>query len=203
MNGYLYLATDGVEDYKKFGITTNLDIRLVNYNSSQHIRPVFFEKTYVFDTYSSARNAETKLKNKLKNFIKQTYHLETFEWNEESKEIFLKTSQKFKEIEFKNNFAGKVKNEKFPFYKKVIDLIDFAISNKLSIFVIENLIVKNRVGYYKENTPKRVILENRVKHLIKLTEKPLYWDNKPRLLDRMERYYRLEQDINKELQTTK
>jgi len=180
-----------------------LDIRLVNYNSSQHIRPVFFEKTYVFDTYSSARNAETKLKNKLKNFIKQTYHLETFEWNEESKEIFLKTSQKFKEIEFKNNFAGKVKNEKFPFYKKVIDLIDFAISNKLSIFVIENLIVKNRVGYYKENTPKRVILENRVKHLIKLTEKPLYWDNKPRLLDRMERYYRLEQDINKELQTTK
>ena len=44
MNGYLYLATDGVEDYKKFGITTNLDIRLVNYNSSQHIRPVFLRK---------------------------------------------------------------------------------------------------------------------------------------------------------------
>ena len=32
-NAYLYLATDGVNDFKKFGIAANVNIRLINYNT--------------------------------------------------------------------------------------------------------------------------------------------------------------------------
>jgi hypothetical protein len=40
-------------------------------------------------------------------------------------------------------------------------------------------------------------MEDRIKHLIKLTNKELCWDNKPRILDRMQRLYIFEEEIKK------
>jgi hypothetical protein len=45
-NAYLYLATDGVNDFKKFGIAANDNIRLINYNTTEHLRPIYFEKMH-------------------------------------------------------------------------------------------------------------------------------------------------------------
>ena len=44
---YLYLATDGINDFKKFGIAANANIRLINYNTTEHLRPIYFEKIFV------------------------------------------------------------------------------------------------------------------------------------------------------------
>jgi len=71
-NAYLYLATDGVNDFKKFGIAANANIRLINYNTTEHLRPIYFEKVFVFDSYELARNAETNIRQSLKKYIIQT-----------------------------------------------------------------------------------------------------------------------------------
>jgi hypothetical protein len=60
---------------------------------------------------------------------------------------------------------------------------------------LERLIIKHKVGYYRENAPPRVIMEDRIKHLIQLGNKELCWDNKPRMLDRMQKFYCLEEEI--------
>jgi len=72
--GYLYLASDGVEDFYKFGITNCLNTRLISYNTTEHLRPIEFLKTYEFETYSQARDVETKLRNNLKKYITQSNH---------------------------------------------------------------------------------------------------------------------------------
>ena len=81
-NAYLYLATDGVNDFKKFGIAANANIRLINYNTTEHLRPIYFEKVFVFDSYNDARNAETNLRQNLKKYIRQTKNIETIVCNE-------------------------------------------------------------------------------------------------------------------------
>jgi hypothetical protein len=194
-NAYLYLATDGVNDFKKFGIAANANIRLINYNTTEHLRPIYFEKVFVFDSYNEARNAETNLRQNLKKYIIQTQHIETFVWNDETEEMFNELTKDFTLIEFTNDYVGNLQNKKFPYYEELVKLINYAVESGIPKKTVEKLVIKSRVGYYREDAPARIVMEDRIKHLVKLTNKELCWDNKPRILDRMQRLYTFEEQI--------
>ena len=194
---YLYLATDGINDFKKFGIAANANIRLINYNTTEHLRPIYFEKVFVFDSYNDARNAETTLRQNLKKYIIQTQHIETFVWNDETEKMFNELTKDFTLIEFTNDFVGNLQNKKFPYYEELVKLINYAVESGIPKKTVEKLVIKSRVGYYRENAPARIVMEDRIKHLVKLTNKELCWDNKPRILDRMQRLYTFEEEIKK------
>ena len=194
---YLYLATDGINDFKKFGIAANANIRLINYNTTEHLRPIYFEKVFVFDSYNDARNAETNLRQNLKKYIIQTQHIETFVWNDETEKMFNELTKDFTLIEFTNDFVGNLQNKKFPYYEELVKLINYAVESGIPKKTVEKLVIKSRVGYYRENAPARIVMEDRIKHLVKLTNKELCWDNKPRILDRMQRLYTFEEEIKK------
>ena len=194
-NAYLYLATDGVNDFKKFGIAANANIRLINYNTTEHLRPIYFEKVFVFDSYNDARNAETNLRQNLKKYIIQTQHIETFVWNDETENMFNELTKDFTLIEFTNDYVGNLQNKKFPYYEELVKLINYAVESGIPKKTVEKLVIKSRVGYYRENAPARIVMEDRIKHLVKLTNKELCWDNKPRILDRMQRLYTFEEQI--------
>lgn len=195
IKGYLYLATDGVGDFKKFGIASNLNKRLIDYNSSEHLRPIYFEKVFGFKSYSEARDAETQLRRELKKYIIQTNHIETFVCNETTENIFNESTKEYMVVDFTNDYAGNIQNKRFPYYKELLKLINFALGNGMSKTVLEKLIIKHKVGYYREDAPQRVIMEDRIKHLIRFGDKELCWDNKPRMLDRMQRLYGLDEEI--------
>ena len=192
---YLYLATDGINDFKKFGIAANANIRLINYNTTEHLRPIYFEKVFVFDSYNEARDAETNLRQSLKKFIIQTQHIETFVWNDETKEMFNELTKEFTLIEFTNDYVGNLQNKKFPYHEELVKLINYAVESGIPKKTVEKLVIKSRVGYYREDAPARIVMEDRIKHLVKLTNKELCWDNKPRILDRMQRLYTFEEQI--------
>lgn len=194
-NAYLYLATDGVNDFKKFGIAANVNIRLINYNTTEHLRPIYFEKVFVFNNYEQARNAETELRRELKKYIVQTQHIETFIWNEVTEKLFNELTKDYTLIEFSNDFVGNLQNKKFPYYEELVKLINYAVESGIPKKTVEKLVIKSRVGYYREDAPTRIVMEDRIKHLIKLTNKELCWDNKPRILDRMQRLYTFEEQI--------
>lgn len=194
---YLYLATDGINDFKKFGIAANANIRLINYNTTEHLRPIYFEKVFVFDSYNDARNAETTLRQNLRKYIIQTQHIETFVWNDETEKMFNELTKDFTLIEFTNDFVGNLQNKKFPYYEELVKLINYAVESGIPKKMVEKLVIKSRVGYYRENAPARIVMEDRIKHLVKLTNKELCWDNKPRILDRMQRLYTFEEEIKK------
>jgi hypothetical protein len=196
-NAYLYLATDGVNDFKKFGIAANANIRLINYNTTEHLRPIYFEKVFVFDSYELARNAETNIRQSLKKYIIQTQRIETFVWNEDTERQFNELIKDYTLIEFSNDYVGNLQNKKYPYYEELVKLINFAVESGIPKKTVEKLVIKSRVGYYRENAPDRIVMEDRVKHLIKLTNKELCWDNKPRILDRMQRLYIFEEEIKK------
>ncbi len=195
--GYLYLASDGIQDYKKFGITENLDRRLISYNTTEHLRPIFFEKVFEFDDYLTAMAVENTLRDLLKKYITQTNHIETFIWNKETESIFNNFVVGLNSVSFKNEYVGNLQNEKYPYYENLIKLIEKGLNNGIERNIIEQLIIQTKVGYYRENAPKRVVMENRVKHLIQLSDRELCWDNKPRILDRMSRLYNFEEQLNK------
>ena len=194
-NAYLYLATDGVNDFKKFGIAANANIRLINYNTTEHLRPIYFEKVFVFDSYELVRNAETNIRQSLKKYIIQTQRIETFVWNEDTERKFNELTKDYTLIEFSNDYVGNLQNKKYPYYGELVKLINFAVESGIPKKTVEKLVIKSRVGYYRENAPARIVMEDRIKHLIKLTNKELCWDNKPRILDRMQRLYCLEEEI--------
>ncbi len=194
-NAYLYLATDGVNDFKKFGIAANANIRLINYNTTEHLRPIYFEKVFVFDSYEQARNAETTLRRELKRFIVQTQHIETFIWNKNTEKLFNELTKDHTLIEFTNDYVGNLQNKKYPYYEELVKLINYAVESGIQKKTVEKLIIETRVGYYREDAPPRIVLEDRIKHLVKLTNKELCWDNKPRILDRMQRLYTFEERI--------
>jgi hypothetical protein len=196
-NAYLYLATDGVNDFKKFGIAANANIRLINYNTTEHLRPIYFEKVFVFDSYELARNAETNIRQSLKKYIIQTQRIETFVWNEDTERQFNELTKDYELIEFSNDYVGNLQNKKYPYYEELVKLINFAVESGIPKKTVEKLVIKSRVGYYRENAPARIVMEDRIKHLIKLTNKELCWDNKPRILDRMQRLYIFEEEIKK------
>jgi hypothetical protein len=196
-NAYLYLATDGVNDFKKFGIAANANIRLINYNTTEHLRPIYFEKVFVFDSYELARNAETNIRQSLKKYIIQTQRIETFVWNEDTERQFNELTKDYTLIEFSNDYEGNLQNKKYPYYEELVKLINFAVESGIPKKTVEKLVIKSRVGYYRENAPARIVMEDRIKHLIKLTNKELCWDNKPRILDRMQRLYIFEEEIKK------
>jgi hypothetical protein len=196
-HAYLYLATDGVNDFKKFGIAANANIRLINYNTTEHLRPIYFEKVFVFDSYELARNAETNIRQSLKKYIIQTQRIETFVWNEDTERQFNELTKNYTLIEFSNDYVGNLQNKKYPYYEELVKLINFAVESGIPKKTVEKLVIKSRVGYYRENAPARIVMEDRIKHLIKLTNKELCWDNKPRILDRMQRLYIFEEEIKK------
>lgn len=194
---YLYLATDGVDDFKKFGIAKNIKSRLIDYNSTQHIRPIYFERVFELTSYKEVRQYESNLKRKLKYFITQTHRIETFVWDKNSEKIFNEEVRGLKEINPKNEYIGNKQNKDFNYYNDLIDLIHGALKSGIPDTTIEELVIKTKVGYYRENATKTVVKEKRIKPLIKITDKHLYWDTKPTIYERLKRLYNFEDEIKK------
>jgi hypothetical protein len=115
--------------------------------------------------------------------------------NETTENIFNESTKEYMVVDFTNDYAGNIQNKRFPYYKELLKLINFALGNGMSKTVLEKLIIKHKVGYYREDAPQRVIMEDRIKHLIRFGDKELCWDNKPRMLDRMQRLYGLDEEI--------
>jgi hypothetical protein len=193
--GYLYLASDGIKDFYKFGITNCLNTRLISYNTTEHLRPIKFLETYEFDTYSESRDVETKLRNVLKKYIIQSNHDEIFKVTKKSIEIFYETVKNCNNLNFKNRYIGNIQNEFFDYHQKVIQLVTKYKNKGVSSSVIEELIIKNKVGYFRENARPRIIMEDRIKDLMVVNKKMICWDNKPKHSVRINRYYNLEEDL--------
>jgi len=193
--GYLYLASDGVDDYYKFGITNCLNTRLISYNTTEHLRPIKFLETYIFENYADARDIETKLRNGLKKYITQSNHDEIFEVNKESIKIFYKVMDGSTKLNFSNRYIGNVENEYFDYKEKVISLVNEYKQKGIDSKTIENLIFKNKIGYFRENARPRIVMEDRIKDLMVVNENMICWDNKPKHSVRINRYYNLEEDL--------
>ena len=125
---YLYLVHDeaiinkGNLDFKKLGITKDLDIRLSQYNSPQHIRPMKYLETYQCKSKPEATIIESKLKKLLKDFFldKKSNKTEVFKYNNQSKKIFdriinqsIKDEILKKLSKYKNPYLGNEKNKPF------------------------------------------------------------------------------------------
>lgn len=193
--GYLYLASDGIKDFYKFGITNCLNTRLISYNTTEHLRPISFLETYFFKTYDEARNIETQLKSVLKNFIVQSNHDETFKVCDESLGLFYDVVKNNEKYIFNNKYVGNIKNESFPYVEKVTELVNEYISLGFNSDIIEKMIIKHKIGYYRENANPRIVMENRIKDLISINGRMICWDNKPKHSLRMSRYYNLVDDL--------
>jgi len=188
---YLYLVTDGNEDYYKFGITDNLHIRLSQYNTSQHIRPNTFIKTYEFDSEKEAREVENKLKKELAPWITMSTKTETFKVNDKTLGIFESVVEGVKDTEYVNTFIGNKNNEKFDYIsaikKKIDECREIGIDEKL----ILNAIINSKCGYRKEYTPNRVLFEKRRILIDVLDGVEVYSDTKPSTSTKYARIARL------------
>jgi predicted GIY-YIG superfamily endonuclease len=188
---YLYLVTDGNEDYYKFGITDNLNIRLSQYNTSQHIRPNTFIKTYEFDSEKEAREVENKLKKELAPWITMSTKTETFKVNDKTLGIFESVVEGLKDTDYVNTFIGNKNNEKFEYIgaikKKINECREIGIDEKL----ILNTIINSKCGYRKEYTPNRVLFEKRRILIDVLDGVEVYSDTKPSTSTKYARIARL------------
>jgi len=193
--GFLYLASDGVNDYYKFGITNCLNTRLISYNTTEHLRPIKFIKSFSFDTYKDARDKETIIKHRLKSYIIQSNHDETFKVSKKSMSIFDECVEECEVYNFKNNYVGNLKNEPFPYLEKVTNLISEYINKGMDKKKIEELVLKTKVGYFRENANPRVVMEKRIKNLMVIDKEMMCWDNKPKHTARMNRYYKLVDEL--------
>ena len=188
---YLYLVTDGNHDYYKFGITDNLDIRLSQYNTSQHIRPNTFIRTYEFDSEEEARRVENILKKELSPWITMSTKTETFKVSDKTLSIFESVVGGLKDADYVNTFIGNKNNEKFDYIGNIKKKIDECRERGVYEKLILSTIIRSKCGYRKEDTPNRVLFEKRRILIDVLDGVEVYSDTKPSTSTKYARIARL------------
>jgi hypothetical protein len=192
--GYVYIVSDGMKDVFKFGFTTDPLARLCRYNSTECLRPIRYEIIVEYSTERESRDVEILIADALKTHLyKPIIKPEVSKDNETTRKIFndiinssnalsLDSHLMYNEIFLKSTSPSKLDYEDI-----VKSITEKAKSSGVKEELIKELIVSNSVGYEFDNAPPRVIFENRRKKLIMLSGVEIFYDTKPKLIQRLSR----------------
>lgn len=200
IKGYVYIVSDGVGDIFKFGFTTEPLARITKYNSTECFRPVRYDSLVEYSTEREARDVEIEIRKSLLGFIKNAkLKPEVANDREISRKIY-------SDIIDNSNFTDKNLAELYNrIFTSVTDKLDYeslvnsivskAKSTGLNEKSIYDSIIKNNVGYHFENASAIVIKENRRKNLIRINNVNLYYDTKPKIIERFCRLALLDYEL--------
>jgi hypothetical protein len=167
--GYIYIVSDGVGDVFKFGFTIDPLSRLCKYNATECLRPMRYELVAEYSTERESRDVEILIKNELKSHL----------YNSVVKpEVSLLYNRIFEmsTTPSKLDYEGIVKS-----------ITETAKISGIKEGVIRESIIDLAVGYKFEDAPQRVIFEKRRKKLVNVDGLDIYYDTKPKLIERLQR----------------
>ena len=197
---YIYIVSDGLGDIFKFGFTTDPLARITKYNTTESFRPVLYNSVVEYSTEREARDLEIELKKELKNFIKNPKSKpEVSQDNVLSRNIYENVIENSnfinKNLENIYNSAFIKATDKLDYESVVDSIVSKAKGKGLDEKVIYDSIIKNSVGYHYENASPIVIKENRRKKLITINNLNLYYDTKPKIINRIFRLAQLDNEL--------
>jgi hypothetical protein len=200
VKGYVYIVSDGVGDIFKFGFTTEPLARITKYNSTECFRPVQYDSLVEYSTEREARDVEIDIRKALLYFIKNPkLKPEVAQDTELSREIY-------SNIINNSNFSDKDQSKLYNrIYQSATDKLDYELLLNSIVTKAKNTgldeksiyesIIKNNVGYKFENASAIVIKENRRKNLIRINNINLYYDTKPKIIERFCRLALLDYEL--------
>lgn len=200
IKGYIYIVSDGMGDIFKFGFTTEPLARITKYNSTECFRPVKYESLVEYSTERDARDVEIEIRRSLLKFIKNPkVKPEVAEDNVLSRSIYSNVidSSNFTDKNLSNlyNKIFTSVTDKLDYESLVNSIVSKAKSTGIREKVIYDSIIKNNVGYHFENASPIVIKENRRKNLIRVNNVNLYYDTKPKIIERFCRLALLDYEL--------
>jgi hypothetical protein len=198
--GYIYIVSDGIGDIFKFGYTTEPLARITKYNSTECFRPVKYDSLVEYSTEREARDVEIEIRNSLTRFIKNAKSKpEVAEDCVESRDVYnsIISRSNFVDINlsdlYNRIFNSAIDNINYEHVvQSIVDKAKNIGKDEVSIY---ESIVKNLVGYKFENASPIVIKENRRKNLIRVNNTNLYYDTKPKLIERFCRLALLDYEL--------
>lgn len=192
-SGWVYTVSDNIGDVFKFGFTIEPLNRLSSYNSTECLRPVRFLSLVEYSNERQARDVEVLVRKSLFEWIKNP------KIKPEVSSFTSKSLDSYSRVIDSSNFITKDKAslynsifEKFTskninYEKTLRDIVDKARVLKISeIDILKNILQEN-VGYFYDDAPERVVTEKRRKFLISLDGRDIYYDTKPKLIERFKR----------------
>ena len=192
--GYIYIVTDGQKDVFKFGFTTDPLQRLCKYNSTECLRPIKYEIVAEYSTERESRDVETLIAKALKPHLPEpVIKPEVSKDNEITRKLFNDIINSSNTLSLDSHsmynriFSMSTKPSKLDYEGIVKSITEKAKSSGVKEELIKELIVSNSVGYEFNNAPPRVIFENRRKKLIMLSGIEIFYDTKPKLINRLSR----------------
>lgn len=198
--GYVYIVSDGILDVFKFGFTTEPLARITKYNSTECFRPVRYESLVEYSTEREARDVEIQIRKSLLYFIKNPKSKpEVAVDTDLSREIYnniidnSKFSDKNQAVLYNKIFESAT--EKLDYESILNSIVDKAKNSGLNESIIYDSIIKNNVGYKFEDASAIVIKENRRKNLIRINNINLYYDTKPKIIERFCRLALLDYEL--------
>jgi len=200
IKGYIYIVSDGMGDIFKFGFTTEPLARITKYNSTECFRPVKYESLVEYSTEREARDVEIEIRRSLLKFIKNPkVKPEVAEDNVLSRSIYSNVidNSNFTDKNLANlyNKIFTSVTDKLDYESLVNSIVSKAKSTGIREKVIYDSIIKNNVGYHFENASPIVIKENRRKNLIRVNNVNLYYDTKPKIIERFCRLALLDYEL--------
>jgi hypothetical protein len=203
VKGYIYIVSDGISDIFKFGFTTEPLARITKYNSTECLRPVRYDSLVEYSTEREARDVEIEIRRALLYFIKNPKSKPEVAIDSDlSREIY---SNIIDSSKFSDKNQAELYNKIFEAATEKLDyeLILNSIVNKaknlgLTETLIYDSILKNNVGYKFEDASPIVIKENRRKNLIRINNVNLYYDTKPKIIERFCRLALLDYELKTE-----
>lgn len=199
--GWVYIVTDGLSDLFKFGFTIDPFSRLSKYNSTECFRPVRFISLVEYETEREARDVEIEIRRSLSEWIENP---------QVKPEVSISTKESietYSKIIDRSNFISKDKatlyNSIFENstlrsvnYERVLtSIVEKAKQSGLSEPEILRAVLSNNVGYYYDDASLRVIKEKRRKFLINLDGRDVYYDTKPKVIERFARLSTLDFEL--------
>ncbi len=200
IKGYIYIVSDGIGDIFKFGFTTEPLARITKYNSTECFRTVKYESLVEYSSERDARDVEIEIRRSLLKFIKNPkVKPEVAEDNVLSRSIY---SNVIDGSNFLDKNLSSLYNKIFTSVTEKLDyelilnsIVDKAKNSGLNESLIYDLIIKNNVGYKFEDASAIVIKENRRKNLIRINNINLYYDTKPKIIERFCRLALLDYEL--------
>ena len=192
--GYIYIVSDGLGDVFKFGFTTEPLSRLCKYNSTECLRPMSYEIVAEYSTERESRDVEILIMKALKpHLYNPVVKPEVSLDNEITRKIINDIINSSNALSLDSHsmynriFSMSTKPSKLDYEGIVKSITEKAKSSGVKEELIKELIVSHSVGYEFDNAPPRVIFENRRKKLIMLGGVEIFYDTKPKLIQRLSR----------------
>lgn len=200
IKGYIYIVSDGIGDIFKFGFTTEPLARITKYNSTECFRTVKYESLVEYSSERDARDVEIEIRRSLLKFIKNPkVKPEVAEDNVLSRNIY---SNVIDGSNFLDKNLSSLYNKIFTSVTEKLDyelilnsIVDKAKNSGINESLIYDSIIKNNVGYKFEDASAIVIKENRRKNLIRINNINLYYDTKPKIIERFCRLALLDYEL--------